>query len=161
MEQEALNSEKKALFEKIKCDLAKRRKKDNILFLFYLLLAVGLIVSTIKNYDLVVQLVDIILFVGVILLGLHSSYWVGKMSKAATAQELISIYDKNRKIEKWKVNLFTLIAFILSFYFMVINYEGPSFIMLFTAIAVNVFRPNIEKRSDDIDDLRDLEPQVD
>lgn len=102
MEQE--NSEKRALFENIKSEIAKQRKNSNILFLIWcLILSAGLVVCAVKHYDLVGQLVYSALFVGALLLGLHSSHWLGKMANAATVQELLTVYNKNWKIEKWKV----------------------------------------------------------
>lgn len=158
MEQEAFNSEKNVLFEKIKSELAKQLKKDNILFLVWcLILTAGLVVCAVRHYILLGQLVYTILFVVSVLLSFHSSHWLGKMAKAATAQELLSIYDKNRVIERWKVVLDLVIVLLVSFYFMAFKDAGAlSTLMMLPAVAANNYRPTVEKMSDDIEDLRFL-----
>ena len=157
MEQE--NSEKRALFENIKSEIAKQRKNSNILFLIWcLILSAGLVVCAVKHYDLVGQLVYSALFVGALLLGLHSSHWLGKMANAATVQELLTVYNKNWKIEKWKVILFYSIASILSLFYIISLAPDAGllpYLMLITAIAASSFRGCIGKKRDDIDGLRD------
>ena len=162
MEQEAINNEKKALFEDLKVKLAKQGKKMNIMFLVWcLLLSAQLVMMAIRHYDLVGQVLYTVLVVAVVLSGIHSSYWYGKMTKAATVQEMLSIFDKNRKIEKWKVYMIIPIAIILSLIYLVKGIEFIPLAMLFTGVAANNFRPSIEGMSDDIEFMREPGQQGD
>lgn len=162
MGQEAKNNEKKALFEDLKVKLAKQGKKNNIMFLLWcLILAVGLVKITISHYDLVGQLLYTVLFVVSVVSSIHSSHWYGKMTKTATAQELLSIFDKNRKIEKWKVFIIVPISIILSLIYLIKGVEFLPVAMLLTGTAASYFRSVIVKISDDIEYLRGPEPQED
>lgn len=162
MEQEAKNNEKKALFEDLKVKLTKQGKKNNMMFLLWcLILAAGLVAITISHYDLVGQLLYTVLFAVLVVSTIHSSHWYGKMTKAATVQEMLSIFDKNRKIEKWKVYIIVPISVILALIYLFKGIEFLPVSMLFIGVAANYFRSIIEEMSDDIEYLRDPEPQED
>ena len=156
MEQETSSSEKSALFEKIKSELAKQLKSSNIVFLVMsLIVAAGLVVCAVKHYILIGQLAYAVLFFLMILIGCYSSHWLGKMAKAATPQELLSIYDKNMVYEKWIEIFYILIVILVSFYFVAFRDAGAiSNLMLLTAVPANTYRSTVAKMSDDVEDLR-------
>ena len=157
MGQDALNNEKSALFEKIMSELAKQLK-DNILFLIMsLVIGAGVVVCAVKHYALLGLLAYSVLFFVMNLIGCHSSHWLGKMAKAATAQELLSVYDKNMVFEKWKVVLYIVITILVSFYFLAFSNTGAvTSFMLLTAIPVSTYRSTVARMSDAIEDLRFL-----
>ena len=161
MEQETLNNDKSVLLENTKAVLAKQAKKNNISFLiFCLLMAILLVCIMVKRYDLVVQLIYTVMYAAFVFIGFHITSWVGKMVKAADVNELLSVYDKNIRIDKTITTVFIVIAAILLL-FLVFKDMTEYTLFLIAALAFSSHMGGVRKISGEIEKLRDAEQQKD
>ena len=111
MESQELTVEKNKLFESLTWWYSRRAKVSTITFVVFCLLAGLCIFSAVIGYmDWPPSIVGCILFLAV---GCHDIIWYHKLAKANNAQELLTIYDKKRKIDKWTA--ITCALFIISF----------------------------------------------
>ena len=110
MEPQELTNERDRLFENYKSYFSRQAKTSTITFVIFCVLAGLCIFSAVIGYwDWLIGIVGCIIF---LVAGIHDMIWYPKLAKADDAQELLTIYDKKRKIEKWTQALF-IIAFII------------------------------------------------
>ena len=110
MEQQELTNERDRLFENYKSYFSRQAKTSTITFVIFCVLAGLCIFSAVIGYmDWLPCIACCIVF---LVAGSHGIIWYPKLAKADDAQELLTIYDKKRKIEKWTQALF-IIAFII------------------------------------------------
>ena len=110
MEPQELNNERDRLFENYKSYFSRQAKTSTITFVIFCVLAGLCIFSAVIGYmDWLPCIACCIVF---LVAGSHGIIWYPKLAKADDAQELLTIYDKKRKIEKWTQALF-IIAFII------------------------------------------------
>jgi len=110
MEPQELTNERNKLFENYKSYFSRHAKTSTITFVIFCVLAGLCIFSAVIGYmDWLPCIACCIVF---LVAGSHGIIWYPKLAKADDAQELLTIYDKKRKIEKWTQALF-IIAFII------------------------------------------------
>lgn len=110
MEPQELTNERDRLFENYKSYFSRQAKTSTITFVIFCVLAGLCIFSAVIGYmDWLPCIACCIVF---LVAGSHGIIWFPKLAKADDAQELLTIYDKKRKIEKWTQALF-IIAFII------------------------------------------------
>ena len=110
MEPQELNNERDRLFENYKSYFSRQAKTSTITFVIFCVLAGLCIFGAVTGYmDWLPCIACCIVF---LVAGSHGIIWYPKLAKADDAQELLTIYDKKRKIEKWTQALF-IIAFII------------------------------------------------
>lgn len=110
MEPQELTNERDRLFENYKSYFSRQAKTSTITFVIFCVLAGLCIFSAVIGYmDWLPCIACCIVF---LVAGSHGIIWYPKLAKADDAQELLTIYDKKRKIEKWTQALF-IIAFII------------------------------------------------
>ena len=110
MEPHELTNERDRLFENYKSYFSRQAKTSTITFVIFCVLAGLCIFSAVIGYmDWLPCIACCIVF---LVAGSHGIIWYPKLAKADDAQELLTIYDKKRKIEKWTQALF-IIAFII------------------------------------------------
>ena len=110
MEPQELINERDRLFENYKSYFSRQAKTSTITFVIFCVLAGLCIFSAVIGYmDWLPCIACCIVF---LVAGSHGIIWYPKLAKADDAQELLTIYDKKRKIEKWTQALF-IIAFII------------------------------------------------
>ena len=110
MEPQELANERNKLFENYKSYFSRHAKTSTITFVIFCVLAGLCIFGAVTGYmDWLPCIACCIVFV---VAGSHGIIWYPKLAKADDAQELLTIYDKKRKIEKWTQALF-IIAFII------------------------------------------------
>ena len=110
MEPQELTNERNKLFENYKSYFSRQAKTSTITFVIFCVLAGLCIFSAVIGYmDWLPCIACCIVF---LVAGSHGIIWYPKLAKADDAQELLTIYDKKRKIEKWTQALF-IIAFII------------------------------------------------
>lgn len=110
MEPQELTNERDRLFENYKSYFSRQAKTSTITFVIFCVLAGLCIFSAVIGYmDWLPCIACCIVF---LIAGSHGIIWYPKLAKADDAQELLTIYDKKRKIEKWTQALF-IIAFII------------------------------------------------
>lgn len=110
MEPQELTNERDRLFENYKSYFSRHAKTSTITFVIFCVLAGLCIFSAVIGYmDWLPCIACCIVF---LVAGSHGIIWYPKLAKADDAQELLTIYDKKRKIEKWTQALF-IIAFII------------------------------------------------
>ena len=110
MEPQKLTNERDRLFENYKSYFSRQAKTSTITFVIFCVLAGLCIFSAVIGYmDWLPCIACCIVF---LVAGSHGIIWYPKLAKADDAQELLTIYDKKRKIEKWTQALF-IIAFII------------------------------------------------
>ena len=161
MEQETLNNDKSVLLENAKAVLAKLAKNNNLSFLFFcLLMAILLVCIMVKRYDLVAQLIYSVMYVAYVLIGFHITSWVGKTVKAVDVNELLSVYDKNIRIDKTITTIFGVIAALLLFFFLFKDMKEYS-LFLITALAFGSHMRGVRRIGSEIEKLRDAEQQKD
>jgi hypothetical protein len=110
MESQELTNERDRLFENYKSYFSRQAKTSTITFVIFCVLAGLCIFGAVTGYmDWLPCIACCIVF---LVAGSHGIIWYPKLAKADDAQELLTIYDKKRKIEKWTQALF-IIAFII------------------------------------------------
>lgn len=110
MEPQELTNERNKLFENYKSYFSRHAKTSTITFVIFCVLAGLCIFGAVTGYmDWLPCIACCIVF---LVAGSHGIIWYPKLAKADDAQELLTIYDKKRKIEKWTQALF-IIAFII------------------------------------------------
>ena len=110
MEPQELTNERNKLFENYKSYFSRHAKTSTITFVIFCVLAGLCIFGAVTGYmDWLHCIACCIVF---LVAGSHGIIWYPKLAKADDAQELLTIYDKKRKIEKWTQALF-IIAFII------------------------------------------------
>lgn len=110
MEPQELANERNKLFENYKSYFSRHAKTSTITFVIFCVLAGLCIFGAVTGYmDWLPCIACCIVF---LVAGSHGIIWYPKLAKADDAQELLTIYDKKRKIEKWTQALF-IIAFII------------------------------------------------
>ena len=110
MEPQELTNERDKLFENYKSYFSRHAKTSTITFVIFCVLAGLCIFGAVTGYmDWLPCIACCIVF---LVAGSHGIIWYPKLAKADDAQELLTIYDKKRKIEKWTQALF-IIAFII------------------------------------------------
>jgi SNF family Na+-dependent transporter len=110
MEPQELANERDRLFENYKSYFSKSAKVRTITFVIFCVLAGLCIFSAVIGYwDWLIGIVGCIIF---LVAGSHDIIWYHKLAKADDAQELLTIYDKKRKIEKWTT--LTCVLFIIA-----------------------------------------------
>ena len=110
MEPQELTNERNKLFENYKSYFSRHAKTSTITFVIFCVLAGWCIFGAVTGYmDWLPCIACCIVF---LVAGSHGIIWYPKLAKADDAQELLTIYDKKRKIEKWTQALF-IIAFII------------------------------------------------
>ena len=110
MEPQELINERDRLFENYKSYFSRQAKTSTITFVIFCVLAGLCVFSAVIGYmDWLPCIACCIVF---LVAGSHGIIWYPKLAKADDAQELLTIYDKKRKIEKWTQALF-IIAFII------------------------------------------------
>jgi len=110
MEPQELTNERNKLFENYKSYFSRHAKTSTITFVIFCVLAGLCIFGAVTGYmDWLPCIACCIVF---LVAGCHGIIWFPKLAKADDAQELLTIYDKKRKIEKWTQALF-IIAFII------------------------------------------------
>ena len=110
MEPQELTNERDRLFENYKSYFSRQAKTSTITSVIFCVLAGLCIFSAVIGYmDWLPCIACCIVF---LVAGSHGIIWYPKLAKADDAQELLTIYDKKRKIEKWTQALF-IIAFII------------------------------------------------
>ena len=110
MEPQELTNERNKLFENYKSYFSRHTKTSTITFVIFCVLAGLCIFGAVTGYmDWLPCIACCIVF---LVAGSHGIIWYPKLAKADDAQELLTIYDKKRKIEKWTQALF-IIAFII------------------------------------------------
>ena len=110
MEPQELTNERNKLFENYKSYFSKSAKVRTITFVIFCVLAGLCIFSAVIGYwDWLIGIVGCIIF---LVAGSHDIIWYHKLAKADDAQELLTIYDKKRKIEKWTT--LTCVLFIIA-----------------------------------------------
>lgn len=110
MEPQELTNERDRLFENYKSYFSRQAKTSTITFVIFCVLAGLCIFGAVTGYmDWLPCIACCIVF---LVAGSHGIIWYPKLAKADDAQELLTIYDKKRKIEKWTQALF-IIAFII------------------------------------------------
>ena len=99
MESQELTNERDRLFENYKSYFSRQAKTSTITSVIFCVLAGLCIFSAVIGYwDWLIGIVGCIIF---LVAGIHDMIWYPKLAKADDAQELLTIYDKKRKIEKW------------------------------------------------------------
>lgn len=110
MEPQELTNERNKLFENYKSYFSRQAKTSTITFVIFCVLAGLCIFSAVIGYwDWLIGIVGCIIF---LVAGSHDIIWYHKLAKADDAQELLTIYDKKRKIEKWTT--LTCVLFIIA-----------------------------------------------
>ena len=113
MEPQELTNEKNELFESFKSFASRRAKQSTITFVIFCVLAGLCLFSAVIGYmNWITCIVCCIVF---LIAGSYGIFWYPKLAKADDAQEFLTIYDKKRKIEKWKTltQSLLIIAFII------------------------------------------------
>jgi hypothetical protein len=113
MESQELTNERDRLFENYKSYFSRQAKTSTITFVIFCVLAgLCIFIAVIGYWDWLVGIVGCIIF---LIAGSHDIIWYPKLAKADDAQELLTIYDKKRTIEKWTTLIYALfiIAFII------------------------------------------------
>lgn len=162
MEHEKLNIGKDELFESIKNEFAKQTKLRTIVFcIFCLLLGIyfcTLIIGAIQNAGIKEQVFFAVMFPLCIILGVIYKNRNSKMANADSAQELLAVYDKHKKIDKWMVayDVVLLLAIIITVIFNGINTSnGISFMLVFMLVIPTIFVLSL-KQTSKIEQLREL-----
>ena len=158
MEQEELINEKNELFEGFKSEFSKQAKRSKIGIVFICLFVGLFIASAVSGHInwLPCTIICILLFGA----GCHSMIWHNKIAKADDAQEFLTIYDKNRKIEKWKT-IICLLLFIAIITMDFIGNKDIDRVIWYGALLVIILitRPWQDPYKIDIDRLRKLVQQ--
>jgi hypothetical protein len=158
MEPNLLNIDRDNLFTSIKRDIAAETKFNKMFFILLGLFLVGFlcyyaIFSHAGTSD-ILHLVG--LFVAIAAFSSYSILWCNKYSRARNAQELLALYDKWERNEKWSFLL--IIVFVLILWFILEHVVGYFSILGLLALLIIVcynFKPILSKKSD-IEQLREL-----
>ena len=119
MEPQELTNERDRLFENYKSYFSRHAKTSTITFVIFCVLAGLCIFSAVIGYmDWLPCIACCIVF---LVAGSHGIIWYPKLAKADDAQELLTIYDKKRKIEKWTT--FIQALFIIAFIIMLVIFK--------------------------------------
>ena len=142
MEPQELTNERDRLFENYKSYFSRQAKTSTITFVIFCVLAGLCIFSAVIGYwDWLIGIVGCIIF---LVAGIHDMIWYPKLAKADDAQELLTIYDKKRKIERWTTLIYALfiIAFIIG---LVISKVNISTVIFSGALLCLVLLSKLEK----------------
>ena len=154
MESQELTNERNKLFENYKSYFSRHAKTSTITFVIFCVLAGLCIFGAVTGYmDWLPCIACCIVFLGV---GSHGIIWYPKLAKADDAQELLTIYDKKRKIEKWitLIQALFIIAFIIMLVIFKVNISTVIFGggLLFLMFILSFWNPEMKG----IDRLREL-----
>ena len=159
MEPQELTNERNKLFENYKSYFSRHTKTSTITFVIFCVLAGLCIFGAVTGYmDWLPCIACCIVF---LVAGSHGIIWYPKLAKADDAQELLTIYDKKRKIDKWTA--ITCALFIIAFIIWLVISKVDISTVIFNGgllfILFVVFRDGPWNTKKDIDRLRKLVQQ--
>lgn len=160
MEQEKLNIGKDELFESIKSAFAKQAKLGTIGFCIFCLLLglyfVTIIIGAIQDVGIKELVFFVVMLPLCIILGIIYKNRNSKMANADSIQDLLAVYDKHKKIDKWLIAY--SVVLLIAIFITVRDTSVSSFFFVIMLLVPTIFVPSIEQ-SNKIKRLRELVQQ--
>ncbi len=160
MEPQELINERNELFESIKSDFAKQAKLRTIGFCIFCLLLgfffFCLIIGMTHDVSIKEQVFFVVMLPLCIILGVIYKNRNSKMANADSAQDLLAVYDKHKKIDMCLIAYG--VAILLAILITIRDSSSISILFVIMLIVATIYVPSL-KQTNKINQLRELMQQ--